>query len=267
MTDLCGRDRLVGSPQRLDAPFEALQQRARLADGAGEIAPLQRSDLALQLSEPRSVEAARDEVAQHLGAQRVVGALPALDHDGVAVQARQDGEVLDGAVAAQDLDAVASGPRRRQRGPVLVDHHRDAAGVPQGPGRPARVDPVAPVENAEGGGERRQRAQVHSRQDLLDRREVEDLMVEGASLASELPRLDESASHQAAGGQRVVHPRGVEDDADEVLEPLIQRADRLGQRAVELDLGGRQRTGSQLALQAAQPEAVGRTVDRARHQE
>ena len=90
-------------------------------------------------------------------------------------------------------------------------------------------------------------AQPHPGEDLPDRRVVGDRPAEGARWAAKCVRLHEGPPHQPAGGEGVVHARGVEDDADQVAEAVVDRTDRLAERTVELDLAGGHRAGAELA--------------------
>src|SRR5581483_3675679 len=90
---------------------------------------------------------------------------------------------------------------------------------------------------------------------------------EGGAVACERRRFEPRAPHQTRRAARVQPARRVEDGADGDPEAVLERADRIRERAVELDLRGREQPCAELVLQLADAKAVRRAVDAPRHEE
>ena len=75
------------------------------------------------------------------------------------------------------------------------------------------------------------------------------------------------APHQRGGFDAVGEPRRI-DHFGHLHEAAVEPADRVGDRAFQLDLARRHRAGAELVLQAHDPVVIGRTVvEGSRHQE
>ena len=119
----------------------------------------------------------------------------------------------------------------------------------------ALVDPGHELRQVHRRCERRRRLRLHHREVLAHEREAGDRAAESLALLGEARRLEIGAPHQPGRAERVQPARGVQ-DADGDPEAVLDRAERIGRCAVELDLAGRQRPRPELVLQPADREAA-----------
>ena len=209
------------------------------------------------MGEEGVVDAAAVEVAGHLGAEHVGGAFPVLADDHVAVEAGEDGEALDGAVAAEGFDAAEGGLDGEACGHHLVEVGGKAdEGLFVGRGS-------APHGSLGCGGEGERRDErgcgigAHGGDQVDDRGVVGDGATESATVAGVGGCHRGGAERGARDGDGVVDAREVDDVAHDGLEAVAERADAVGDGALEIDLAARHGAGAEFVFEAADHEVVG----------
>ncbi len=202
------------------------------------------------------VQAVLGEVAVGLGDEGVVGALPVLVDDVVAEQARQHAERLDRAVAAEGLDGRQHHPvgvlTRAHLGEVRPDAQPGALGL----GELATLLSVEVVREAHRSGQDRLTGGAHAGDHLLDQREAGDGLPEGDPALGVGLGDEARSAGDADGPDGVVEARGVDDLRHQRPKALVDRADGVPDRAVEVDLRRRHRARPDLVLEAPHGEVV-----------
>ena len=96
---------------------------------------------------------------------------------------------------------------------------------------------------------------------------IDHRAAEGVAMARGLHRLVEATPHHAGGPRQVRDPAGIDHD-QHLLEALVERAELIGDSALEHDLAARHGAAAELVLEAHDTVGVAAAVrQRFRHQE
>ena len=247
----------------------------RKADGAiGEIAETLAPGLrhigavvqaGVQIGGERGIGAvAADRALQRIDRDDVAGAFPDRTEMRVAQQPR-GGEFLDVTDAAAHLQRIAADLAGVAGGAEFQGRRQDAQQrrriLAAGLGTIQRI-----------GGEETHRQRLLGRQHDLHQlpprqRQVDDALAEHHAVSRHRHRVMMRAPHQRGGFDAVGEPRRI-DHLGHLHEAAIELADRIGNRAFQLDLARGHRAGAELVLQPNDPVVVLRTVlQPPRHQE
>ena len=248
---------------------------ARKADGAvGEIAQTIAPGLrhigavvepGMQIGGKRGIGAmAADRALQRIERDDVAGAFPDRTEMGVAQQPR-GGEFLDIADAAAHLQRVAADLAGIAGGAEFQGRRQDAQQR-----RGVLAAGLGAVERVGGEETHRQRllGGQHDLHQLPPRqRQVDDALAEHDAILRHRHRVVMGAAHQRGGFDAVGQPRRV-DHLGHLHEAAVEPADRIGDRALQLDLARGHRAGAELVLEPNDPVVIRRAVvEPPRHQE
>ena len=219
----------------------------------------------MQIGRERAVGAmAADRALQRIDRHDIAGAFPDRAEMGVAQQPR-GGEFLDVADAAAHLQRIAADFSGVAGGAEFQGRRQDAQQR-----RRVLAAGLGAVERVGGEKTHRQRllGRKHDLHQLPPRqRQVDDALSEHHAVPRHRHRVVMRAAHQRGGFDAVGEPRRI-DHLGHLHKAAIELADRIGDRAFQLDLARRHRAGAEFVLQPDDPVVVLRTVlEPPRHQE